>query len=235
MIIENIDLGTLNIDTEMSGLEKITLLHVKITNVRERAENMIEIISDTSWINSLDVVARITFESRVRRTIEKLVTGIFQNIEDEVTSDFGEYLVSMTSQQALEGECLHSLIPLAELIKEKVSGNPGFDFHTESDNLFIVFGEAKYCSTSNPYTDALTQIARFITEEKDRGEILELSSFLSEQSIQNFDDGKKAFTAAFSLNAKDINTVFRNVINSEDLLPLLNYEEMYLIGVEVVA
>jgi hypothetical protein len=232
--IERIDTSTIKLDTTIFGIEKVTLLYIRIFDVKERADNMISTISNTSWINELDVIDKMTFESRAERTIEKLVSEIFKKVDDKVTVDFGEYLVSMSSQQALSEECLHSIVPLAELLKEKVVGNPGFDFHTETNSEYLAFGEAKYSGVDNPYTDALQQINKFIRLKKDKAELLELSKLVSPNAIENFLNDKKAFTAAFSLNAKRMEAIFKNVLSSEHLTPLLQYEELYLIGVEVV-
>lgn len=232
--IKKIELNTLGFDKQPYN-EKITILHVGIDNIKQRAEDITKIISDTSWISVLNVIEQITFEARVKRTIEKLINEVLNNINDKVTEDFGQYLVSVSSQEALCNKCNHSVVPLAELIKEKITGNPGFDFHTETNESYIAFGEAKYSSGDSPYSEALIQISDFIEKEKDKSELLLLSSFVSVHARDNFVAGKKAFVAAFSINAKDIIRIFVNILNSEHLTPLLKYQGLYLIGVEVIA
>ncbi|MBL0255080.1 MAG: hypothetical protein IPQ27_08970 [Chitinophagaceae bacterium] len=56
------------------------------------------------------------------------MTDIIGGITTSVNEDIGEFIVSYSAQLALEIEYSHQRIPLAELLKEKVLGNPGFDF-----------------------------------------------------------------------------------------------------------
>ncbi|MGH8491602.1 MAG: hypothetical protein ACRERR_00625 [Moraxellaceae bacterium] len=207
--------------------------HVQITDVSSRAQEMINITLDTSWIAPLNSVAKATYEARSQRTIEKLTADIFNLQEDTVTKEFGEYMISHAAQSALE-TIKHKRAPLAELWKEKVIGNPGFDFHTESELKHISFGEAKYSGSSNPYRDALVQISDFIKLEKDKSELLDLQNFFSEESIENFIKDKKSYTAAFSINAKSPEKIIENAIKSENIDQLLLHSELFLIGIEVI-
>jgi len=210
-------------------------IHVKISDVDSRAVEMIEVIRDTSWLEPLKAVERKTFSATSRRTVDRLVEQIRNRTADEVSSEFGEYLISVSAQAALSDHCKHIKVPLAELLKEKVSGNPGFDFHTESHIQLIAFGEAKYSGTSNPYQDALEQIARFIRLEKDSAELAILQNFVSEIATNNFLDGKKAYAAAFSVNAKNPSLIIDNSLKSPHIDDLLIYGELYIIGVEIDA
>lgn len=211
----------------------IYCVHVKISNIDDCAKEIIQIISDTSWLNNLGVVERASLEARARPTIEKLVGNILSKVTDKVTDDFGEYLVSSSAQKALIDSYDHKGVPLAELIKEKISGNPGFDFHTETHTGFIAFGEAKYSGSASPYTDALTQINDFVDNQKDIMECALLQSFVSEQAMANAMGNAKAFIAAFSVNAVKPDTVMKNAVKSTYTQKLTCHKELYLIGVEV--
>lgn len=220
------------------GKETSCIVHsilVELSDVGTIASELISLISETSWINNLNAIDKAAFESRSKRTITKLVSDIFSDVQDEVTSDFGEYMISYTAQNALCTELSHKKIPLAELWKEKVTGNPGFDFHTESVCNIIAFGEAKYSGSDNPYTPALTQILDFIKLEKDTAEIGDLSKFASPISVSNYlQTNKKAFIAAFSINGKHPKKIMNNALNSDFLDELLIYDELYLIGISIV-
>lgn len=211
----------------------IHIIHVIIDNLPSCAKTMIDNISDESWIAKLSPANQIAYEARARRTIDKLVRDIFMKIDNEVTANFGEYMISMTAQSTLETEKAHKKLPLAELFKEKVTSNPGFDFHTESHTTLLAFGEAKYSSRSNPYKNALTQINCFITLKKDLAELADLQHFASSQSIVNASLGKKAYIAAFSLNNPST-MIFDKILESPHITPLLSFPELYLIGVEVI-
>lgn len=212
---------------------KVYVLHVIINDIEDRASQMIQTISSTSWIERLGAIAQKTYKARAKSTIEKLVNEIFSKISSPITDEFGEYVVSMSAQDVLEESLHHTKVPLAELFKEQKSGNPGFDFHTESSSSIIAFGEAKYSASINPYTKALSQIVDFIGLCKDDMELTDLSNFVSGQAINRALNGVKAYIAAFSINSKNPETILTNVLKSEYLPTLLSYPELYLIGVEI--
>ena len=211
----------------------IFLIHAVINDVENHAKELVNIISDKSWIRNLSTVDRLCYEARAKQTIIKLVDEIFQKVTSPVSTDFGEYLVSLSAQDALGIALHHKKVPLAELFKERITGNSGFDFHTESHTTLIAYGEAKYSGKINPYKKALEQIIKFIKSEKDNMELTDLSKFVSGSSMDNAINGKKAYIAAFSINATRPARVFTNIIKSEHITSLLKYPELYLIGVEV--
>ncbi|TOF43064.1 hypothetical protein CGJ22_25030, partial [Vibrio parahaemolyticus] len=62
---------------------------------------MIAVIQDVCWLKELDPVAKLSYEARAQRTIEKLVDNILTKVEDEVTEEFGEFMISASAQDAL--------------------------------------------------------------------------------------------------------------------------------------
>ena len=168
-----------------------------------------------------------------KKQLKKLVNEIFNKVNNTVTEEFGEYLVSISAKDILITKLDHKNIPLAELWKEKISGNPGFDFHTESPSYLITFGEAKYSSSINPHTHALSQIVDFINEKKDEADLIHLRNFASCKAVENAMNQKKAFVAAFSLNGTQFERIFNTVLTSSRIEPLLEYPELYIIGVEI--
>lgn len=224
------------VDFKRYGLKAICkgyIIHVLIDDVKAKASEMIDIITDESWITKLSAINKASFKARAERTVTKLANDIFGKVADSVTADFGEYMVSLSAQEGLVSMLNHTRVPLAEVIKEKVTGNPGFDFHTESNNPFITFGEAKYSASRSPYKDALEQINGFIYNKKDVSELELLQYFVSDNATNNAINNKKAYAAAFSINSKNPLLIFDKAIKSECIMPLLQYPELYLIGVEV--
>jgi hypothetical protein len=220
------------IDSSLHGTScKVYCIHAKVSKIYECAQEMITTISDTSWINKLGPVPKKTFEATSAKTISKLVNDILSKVVNDVTTDFGEYLISHSAQIALEKNS-HTKFPLAELLKDRVSGNAGFDFHTESQNQHIMFGEAKYNAASTPKKEAIEQIERFIREKKDDAELLILNNFASETAMSKAVDGKRGYVAAFSLNSTNAKKVFQDALDLEELKKLLVHQELYLIGIE---
>lgn len=212
---------------------KVYSIHVKVNDIKSRANDMIKIISDNSWLSKLNAIDEKSFTVRAERTIKKLVEDIFEKVENIVSAEFGEYLISDTAATALTNVYNHIKYPLAELWKEKVTGNPGFDFHTESSTEYVFFGEAKYNSSINPYTDAMTQIKDFKDLKKDDSELTDLQKFATSNAIQNAMDNKKGYIIAFSLNSKNPDIIFKNAIESVNIDCLLDCPELYLIAIEV--
>lgn len=212
---------------------EVHYVHVVITDIKSSAQNIVTTILDTSWMANLTPINKKSFEARSHKTINYLVDSIFKKVEDLDISEFGEYLVSFAAQESLCLTFNHKRVPIAEIFKERLIGNMGFDFHTETPKKIILFGEAKYSSNDNPYTEALSQINDFLKESKDAGEIIDLQHLVSPEACQEFDSNKKAFAAAFSVNAEKPSTVQGNALKSAHLLSLLTHSEIYLIGVEI--
>lgn len=211
----------------------IYLLLVEIDSVQEQAVSMIQAISDLSWITELHVVDRASYLACAQPTIDRLVNEVFSDVTEPVTGNFGQYLISISAQDALEITFHHNRAPLAEVFKESITENPGFDFHTECPNSIIAFGEAKFSSASSPYNNALSQIVDFVNVRKDERDLLHLRRFFSETSCQNVLEGKKAFVAAFSLNAATTINVFNRALATAHACYLTQFSELYLIGVQL--
>ena len=213
---------------------EVYIIHVKIDDIRKRADEITNTIRDESWIENLTPDLKLAYEARARKTINMIINNILVKVKNVVTEDFGEYLISMSAKDALREYKKHIDIPLAELLGKKRSGNSGFDFHSVTQNNIISFGEAKYSGSTNPHKDALSQICNFIDEQKDLADILHLRNFAPDISIKKLEEGEKAFVAAFSINAKRTKRIFDNILKrSEYFNNLLAYKELYLIGIEV--
>lgn len=231
MLIDRIDNTTLsNIPTSTSC--DINCLHIKIKDFKTIVQEFEKYITDTSWINSLDEISKITFKINAEKTIDKIVNGIINKISTGVNEDIGEFIVSYSAQHALHLEYSHIKIPLAELLKEKISNNPGFDFHTISTKNYLVFGEAKFSMNSTPRALALDQIENFI-DKKDKSELIWLKPFLDTITETNIINNDKGYAAAFSFNGSSINTILNNALASEPIKEIIKHKELYLIAVEL--
>ena len=162
-----------NIKSGAGGFTSATNLFVKLMT-----------LSNTSWIAKLNPVAKMSYEEIALKTISKLV-AIFRSVENTVSSDFGEFMISMSSGHCLKEKHNHTVLPLSELWKEKLSNNHGFDFHTLSPEDKFSFGEAKFVSTGNSCTSAAKQVFRFAGEGKDKIDAVHLLHFSKPVAIDN--------------------------------------------------
>jgi len=211
----------------------INCIHVQITNLQNVVDNLHESISDTSWINRLDALSQEIFKATSQRTIEKFVNEIIAGVQSNLNQDIGEYIISYAGQYVLETTFSHTKIPLAELLKEKVSGNPGFDFHTLSTKRFLVFGEAKFSMEDTPRAIALNQIGEFISLKKELAELNSFRAFMDDEIEKNVLGGMRGYAAAFSFNAENIDVIFKNALESDIIEELIKHNELYLIAVEI--
>jgi len=220
--------------TDMSTVSscEINCIHIKISDFNPIIQEFEKQITDTSWINSLDELSKLAFKANAKKTIDKIVNDIIAKVKTKLTVDIGEYIVSYSAQHALEMKFSHTKIPLAELLKEKISGNPGFDFHSVSANKYLIFGEAKFSMEGTPRARALNQIYEFI-DDRDHAELLWLRPFLHNDTLTHIINGHRGYTAAFSFNGNNILTIFNNALGSDVIKEVLKHKELYLIAVEI--
>lgn len=96
----------------------IHFICVEIDDIPSYAKELIESIKNTSWIDKLDKIGKLAYTETTLETIKKLIS-IFSYSEDPISTDFGEYLISMTAGSSLEELLSHDILPLSELWKEK--------------------------------------------------------------------------------------------------------------------
>ena len=175
---------------------------------------------DISWVNHFfpkNDWAHNSVLSRAMPTIEGIKKSFDNGDNPTINKDTGEKMVSEISRKTLVDDFGHWAMPIAELFKQKVDGNPGFDFHTvflESD--LLMFGEAKYVKDYTPYGNAMGQISDFIDARKDMKDLLEIRDFMpSEKPLENADAGIKGYVAAFSTNGKPDEYIIDKVLNHE--------------------
>ena len=235
MTIEKIDINLLFDKTKFPKCD-INAFVVKFEgdiDVKEYVNSMAMKISDTSWLEHLDPFDKMSFEDNVAASVNKIVNEIFAGVVNGLNSDIGEYLVSMSAQDVLVQECNHTGLPLAELLKEKVSGNPGFDFHTISPIFRLVQGEAKYGGGDTRYVEAMSQIVDFINGKQKNGDLQIIKPFLTPETKTMLLKNERGFCAAFSLNAQNDSLIIKHALGHDSMNTLGQYSEFYLIAVKV--
>ena len=194
------------------GQSHILICHVKVSDVEQMATHLAADVLDTSWIMNLDPRSQRAYRQTVADTATRLASLFRQTaVENEVGGQFGELMVSMGASKALEVVFSHTALPISELWKAQVSGNEGFDFHTICPASVIHFGEAKYSSNSNPYSDAAEQVDRFLQEEKHLRDTPYLN-ILAPDGMDALDNDIWGVVIAFSLDAQHPLNVLRHAV-----------------------
>lgn len=243
------DLGT---NFSVSGLQEFTLnstkvrfIRISIDNLQEIVTEIIRIIADESWIEGLTSISKESFIARAQPTIDTLIkelTNYLESCDNKMIKTIGETVVSVSARSVIERSLQYRALPIAELIKQKVRGNPGFDFHHEKDELMIVFGEAKYVSNSNAYNRAISQIVKFIADKKHLKDIPDIERFVSPSVSNNIhscqsDRDRFCYSAAFSIVGKNLDDqkLINNIKNNDHFKELVsqNHKELVLVAVNI--
>jgi hypothetical protein len=219
-------------DFPVPPVAAIKVMLVDASNIAVAVRELIDAVQDVIWIDKLDVIPKVSFEATALRTVAKLVAK-FGAVQDKLTSDVGEYLVSHSASRGLEEAFGHSAVPISELWKEKISGNHGFDFHSESVANVISFGEAKYKASSNPYDDAAKQVISFFKDSKDKGDSVHLQYFVSGAAMEAFIyQGARGVALAFSVSSPSPIDILGNALDNTNIVALAGLcDELYVIGV----
>lgn len=214
------------------GNATIIFFDISIEKLNESIAEAYSIISDSSWIKRLDNEAlKKSFEARLEYTIKKLESIFKEN--NSLSKSIGEYLISINSKTVLVKELNYSDIPLGEVIGKRSIGNGGFDYYSENSiENYIIFGEAKYINNKNAYNTALYQIIKFIQQKKDDADYADICSFVSEKAGKSLVDGKKGYSAGFSLCENSEKTI-KKILSKPEFQKFLEYEELILIGVRI--
>lgn len=214
--------------------KKAHLLRVKPEDISVTLSQIIQELSDLSWLNTLEFLpVRESFKSRAQKTCNELkIKLLSSDNQEDILSDAGEYIVSCLSKNALVNILGHKNIPLMELIGRKKTGNPGFDFYTESNEI-LVAGEAKYVKESNAYNSSLKQINQFISENKHKDDIGLLFFVASEKSLENMNNDRFNVCAAFSSTSIETKILEENIKNNDEFKKALTYSNVYLVAVDM--
>ncbi|MGO5053614.1 hypothetical protein ACTQ6A_14100 [Lachnospiraceae bacterium LCP25S3_G4] len=213
---------------------KVTFVRVEPEDLSKTLLEIIKVISDLSWIKKFDEeFLQDSFEARALPTVNDICMKLENSVGDEITSKAGEYVVSELSREVLYGEMKYSNIPLSELYSKQISGNPGFDFHSENMNNIILFGEAKYLNDRNAYGTGLKQIVEFVRDKKDLKDLADLRDFCSPQALKNAQLGFKGYAVGFAAKSTDTKELIINIQNNSDYQIIEEHNEVVLVAVNI--
>lgn len=214
---------------------KVQFFRIDPEDISKTLSDILRIIMDLSWLSKFDhEYQRKAFKSRAKKTINDIKDKFNYCVDDKISKEAGEYVVSELARQVIVSELDYLDIPLGELIGKKRSGNSGFDFHTQNKETdTVIFGEAKYIAGKTAYSTALPQIVKFIDESKDIEDLPDLTPFCSYNALNRAGNGSKGFCAAFSSKTTTTDQIIKNIVKREDFRNLLQYEEIILVSVDL--
>lgn len=212
----------------------ITFVRINPTNIELTLKEVFDSLANLSWLNDFDKDwLKEGYQVRADATVKYIADNIIKAGDDKVTSNSGEYVISELARLTLINELLYSNIPLAELIKKQKSGNPGFDFYSESPSNVLLFGEAKYLANQNAYGRAFEQMVRFINESADIGDLPDVDAFCSDNSKSNVLNGIKGFAASFASKETHTQILVKNIQENEDYKTLSKFTELVCVAVNI--
>ncbi|MGQ7469488.1 hypothetical protein ACTGXX_11050, partial [Streptococcus suis] len=96
---------------------------------------------------------------------------------------------------------------------------------------YIIFGEAKYVKDTNAYGKAMKQVDKFITEERDKSDLLDIRDFVTKESLNNAALGSRAFACGFSSTKIDDDTLISNITKNKYFQTLSQHIEVIYIAI----
>ena len=220
---------------KINGTAKVQFMRIDPEDLSATLADILSALMNLSWLSKFDEDYEIgAFTSRANKTIEDIKEKFSKCIEDKISKDAGEYVVSELAREAIVNELHYLDIPLAELLGKKKSGNPGFDFHSQNIATdTVIFGESKYIATTTAYSSALPQMVEFIKNGKDVEDLPELRPFCSASALHRAYNGNKGFAAAFSAKSTKSDSIINSITNRSDFQSLLAFEEVLLVAVNI--
>ena len=222
----------LKIDEEKG--KNVFFLRVDPDDIAVTLRDIIDVLSDLSWISRFDKpYLQESYKTRAETTAKLICKKIEEGVASGVYGDAAEYIVSEIARETLVKHLKYKDIPLGELFKEQVSGNPGFDYFTANLSDVIIFGEAKYLAAQNAYGTGMRQVARFIKEGRDKADIADIQNFFSDNALTGVYNGTKGFSIAFSAKNTTSAALIQNIKKNTNYEDLSKYQELIFVAVNI--
>jgi len=212
----------------------ITFFRIEPTDIKVTLREIMLSLSDMAWIHRFDLgYLTSAYEQRTQESIDYISANILKSTEDSVTSNSGEYIVSELARTTIVENLKYLDIPLAELFKEKVIKNHGFDFYTRNLSEILLFGEAKYSSRDNSYGESLGQIMEFVNIKQDLNDLPDIDRFCCDTSKKNFINGDKGYISAFSSKSITTDKLIAGIKKNKDFALASAFKELICIAVNI--
>lgn len=219
---------------DIENYSQIIFIRIEPENLAITIQDIITSFFDLSWISEFDQpYVRNSFQKRAEDSAKYLAKKMGTYKDDEITKDTGEYVVSELARQTLVNHMKYLDVPLAELFKEQVSGNPGFDFYSANNEKNNVFGEAKYSSLQNAYGKGMEQVDRFIREKQDISDLNDIDKFFEIESLELANNGEKAYAIAFASKETSSDQIINGIMKNKHYHNLAKNKEVLYMAVDV--
>ena len=212
----------------------IFFIRIDPEDISMTVKELVISFSNLSWISRFDKdYIKSSFQKRAQDTADYLAKMLKCKEENKVTSSTGEYVVSELARQALVTNMEYLDIPLAELFKEQICGNPGFDYYSANKEKIIIFGEAKYLADRNAFGSGISQVSKFIEEGQDISDLNDIDKFFEEDSLAKANNGEKAYSIAFSSKATSSDKIISAIKKHKNYSHIAKYKEILFVAVNV--
>lgn len=212
----------------------VRYVRLKVNDVSLTLSEIYQSLVDASWINKLQVAEALrgSLRARINDTIVRL-SAIFTVNPNSIDKSTGEYIVSESARRYLVDVLHYTNIPLGELFKQKISGNPGFDFFSENLQNVILFGEAKYRNDNSGCNTSLRQINEFVQTQNDSKDVWDIQNMVSLNGLVNFEAGLKGFVASFTTWNETDQDVIDRIIRHNAYATLSSHQEFICIAIQL--
>ena len=214
----------------------ITFIRLKSVDMTVTLREIYASIASLCWISNLPNISfGLETSLRVRSlgTINTLRDLFNRNPNSAISGNIGEYVISEMARSSLINEMGYLDIPLGEVIKQQVTGNPGFDFFSMNKNQVVLFGEAKFVAGRNAYGSAMRQIDDFITEGRDITDLVDLQPFCPPSSLDDVARERKGFVAAFSATDIPSATIIHGIQQNPHFANISRYDELICVAISI--
>jgi len=212
----------------------IKFLRIHPTNIKVTLRNVLDSLMNKSWLSKFDkVYYKDSYEKRCNESIEHITLKIIKADDSAVTTSSGEYVVSELSRSSVVETYKYLDIPIADLIKKQVSGNPGFDFYSLNSNKNILFGEAKYIAKKGAHLSALNQSYRFFNQKQHLTEIPDIDKFFCDESLSNCHKDEIGFIVSFSAKSTTTAKLIDLIKANDSYNELKKFKELILVAVNL--
>ncbi|MCR0171052.1 hypothetical protein MKC94_15060 [[Clostridium] innocuum] len=108
---------------------KVQFFRIDPEDISATLSDILRTLMDLSWLSKFDQdFEQKAFASRAKKTIDDIKEKFDKCVDDNISKDAGEYVVSELARETMVSKLDYLDIPLDELVGKKRSGNPGLIF-----------------------------------------------------------------------------------------------------------